>query len=306
MNNSVNRKTLGLAFSGSGNRTSFYIGFLEVLDEHKIPIDYISACSGGSLVAAAYACGNLEKFKQLLFNMKSKDYLDIATSQRGQGGLYSLNGLEKFLYENITNGKKFEEVKPLMTFITVDINSSETVELSMGDIAKAARISCTLPGIFEPTQWGNRSLVDGGILILLPAIFLKKYKPDVIIGVTTGGTKHVFAPGFLNLKKIYNYVKKTLFFEELAELFKNFQLGNPNEIGKKTNFFTNLGKSMDLAIEANTKMETSENFCSMIIKMKSPTTNKLVVNKGVIQQNYTLGRDTALANLTSIKQLLKE
>ena len=42
------KPTLGLALSGSGDRTTFYIGFLEVLDEAGIKIDYISACSGGS------------------------------------------------------------------------------------------------------------------------------------------------------------------------------------------------------------------------------------------------------------------
>ena len=60
--------TLGLALSGSGNRTTFYIGFLEVLTESGIKVDDISACSGGCWVAAAFACGTLPEFKKIIFD----------------------------------------------------------------------------------------------------------------------------------------------------------------------------------------------------------------------------------------------
>ena len=63
------KPTLGLALSGSGNRTSFYIGFLEVLQEKGIHLDYITACSGGCLAALAFSCGTLPEFKEKVFSL---------------------------------------------------------------------------------------------------------------------------------------------------------------------------------------------------------------------------------------------
>ncbi len=148
------KPTLGLALSGSGNRTSFYIGFLEVLKENNIDIDYIAACSGGALVAAAYACGTLDDLKTFGLNTSSKDLIKILTKKRGVGGLYSLDEAESTIVEKITKGKTFDQVKPIMTFVAVDIEKGELHDLCMGDIARAVRISCTTPALFEPVQWG--------------------------------------------------------------------------------------------------------------------------------------------------------
>ena len=105
------------------------------------------------------------------------------------------------MWEKFTKGLHFDEVKPLMTFTAVDIENSESVDLCIGDIARAARISCTVPGIFEPVQWGSRTLVDGGVLMRMPTQPLKKYGADVLVGISAGGTKHVFSKGQLSLKK---------------------------------------------------------------------------------------------------------
>ena len=37
----LKRPTIGLALSGASSRATYYIGFLEVMAENNIPIDYI-------------------------------------------------------------------------------------------------------------------------------------------------------------------------------------------------------------------------------------------------------------------------
>jgi membrane-associated phospholipid phosphatase len=49
------RKKVGLALASGGGRGMAHIGVLQVLTEHGIPIDLISGCSAGALVAAIYA-----------------------------------------------------------------------------------------------------------------------------------------------------------------------------------------------------------------------------------------------------------
>jgi NTE family protein len=297
--------TLGLAFSGSGNRTTFYIGFLEVLSEAGVKADYISACSGGSLVAAAYACGTLKEFKQIVFDMSRKELMAILTQKRGNGGLYSLEVLEELLRDKVTRGLHFDEVKTLMSFSAVDIESGESVDLCIGEIASAARISCTVPGIFEPIKWGNRTLVDGGLLMFLPVKPLKNFGADVIVGISTGGTSHIFAPGFLSVKKFLDFFKKSLFVKEIKLFASNFYPKNLDDRIEIPNLFTTLGRSMDLAIQANSKIDLGDSACDLVIKMKVAKANKIKMEPENLKKLYELGRASAAQNLPKIKQLLK-
>lgn len=298
------KKTLGLALSGSGNRTTFYVGFLEVLNESQIKVDYISACSGGALAASAYACETLPELKRILLSMSKKEFYNMATGKRGIGGLYSLDIFEEFLYTNITKGKTFEEVKTQMTFTAVDIESGVPVDLCIGDIAHATRISCTVPGIFEPVKRGNSTLVDGGVLMLLPVKPLERYKADVIVGISTGGTKHIFAPGLLNIKKAIDFFRKSLYVDEIKELFESFYESKNNSEEEVPGLFTTLGKSMDLAIKANAKMENSHKACDLVIEINVPKENKINVKPDSLKLHYELGRQSALENLPKIKALI--
>jgi len=51
------RPKIGLVLSGGGARGFAHIGVLKVLEENKIPVDYIAGASMGGLVGALYATG---------------------------------------------------------------------------------------------------------------------------------------------------------------------------------------------------------------------------------------------------------
>ena len=51
------RPRIGLALSGGGARGAAHIGVLEVLEEMRIPIDYVAGTSMGSIVGGLYAAG---------------------------------------------------------------------------------------------------------------------------------------------------------------------------------------------------------------------------------------------------------
>ena len=51
------RPRIGLALSGGGARGAAHIGLLQVLEEHRIPIDYIAGTSMGAVIGGLYAAG---------------------------------------------------------------------------------------------------------------------------------------------------------------------------------------------------------------------------------------------------------
>ena len=48
---------IGLVLSGGGAKGFSHVGVLKVLEEAKIPVDYIAGTSIGSIVGGLYACG---------------------------------------------------------------------------------------------------------------------------------------------------------------------------------------------------------------------------------------------------------
>jgi predicted acylesterase/phospholipase RssA len=175
----------------------------------------------------------------------------------------------------------------------------------MGDIAKAARISCTLPGIFEPVKWGDKTLVDGGLLTMVPSDFLKQAGMDVTVGINMRGTKHIFTETQINAKKVLNFFKKILLINGLGSLLNNVFKEDPADNSKIPGIFEVIGKSMDLAIAANKNSENSEADCDLTIISPLPKSGKDEFNPEISLFYYQKGRETAAEYAPKILELIK-
>ena len=71
------RLKIGLALSGGGARGAAHVGVIKVLEELRIPIDYIAGTSMGALVGAAYASGT--PISELERRLESADWDDLLT-----------------------------------------------------------------------------------------------------------------------------------------------------------------------------------------------------------------------------------
>ena len=310
---------IGLALSGASSRSGFHIGFLEVLNEHNIPIDYIAACSGGTIIAASYACGTLPELKQFLFQLNKDVVFSLLNRNGTKGGIYNLDRVEEQI-RKFTRDKKFEDVRPLMGFVTVDIDKGEQVVLSMGDIAHAARISCTVPGVFEPVVWGNRTLVDGGLLSIVPCDVVRQAGMDIVIGVNIRAVEHIFLPYQVRIHRALRALKKVFLvcyaerlwntmakaFEQM-DIFDFFADVNMHEsdLSNRQGLFSVLGKSLDLAIAAQNKKDKYDVFkdSDLLIRheMKRGRQSYAVEQ---MQRNYEEGRKAALENIPQIRKLI--
>lgn len=319
--NQSTRPSIGLAMSGAAARSVYYIGFLEVLTENNIKLDYIAASSGATIVAASYACGTLDKFKEFAFSINSSVVMSaLETSKRG--GIYNLD-LTEGIYRKFTKNLKFEEVKPLMGFLAADIQTGDQVILCMGDIAHAARISCTVPGLFEPVKWGNRILVDGGLLNVVPGEIVRKAGVDIVLGIHIRASKHIFNKNQLLAKQLFNGLKKLLLvkqaehvWDKLIESLEHIGFFDyyQNIKGKedKQDFpgmFDVLGKSLDLAIEANRKSdkvpESSNYGCDLLVTSKPNPNFFGPVGFKEMRSVYQSGREEATLAIPKINKLIE-
>jgi NTE family protein len=185
-------------FSGGGIKGFALIGACEEIENKGFRFARVAGTSAGSIVAALIAAGYSSKeIYQLLDELDLSKLLDARKTiipfpfakwlfVYWKLGLYKGNELEKWLCEKL-------EVKGIRTFadlppqalrvIGSDLSNGQMIVFpddlkkygispSSFSIAKAIRISCSIPYFFEPVRMrsidGINVLVDGGVLSNFP------------------------------------------------------------------------------------------------------------------------------------------
>src|SRR5574340_422879 len=68
------RPKIGVVFGGGGAKGAAHIGVLKVLEEQKIPVDYIAGTSMGAIVGALYASGlSADELEKVITSINWKD-----------------------------------------------------------------------------------------------------------------------------------------------------------------------------------------------------------------------------------------
>lgn len=299
--------------SGSGARSIFYIGFMEVLLEQNIPIYAIAAQSGASFIAASIACGTFESFKKDALNLNWKRLRKLFSFSSSGLGIFSLEKAENYISETVTLGQHFDQVPLKLCFPVTDLTSGQLVPLAYGDLAKAIITTCSVPGLFEPILWGNQLLVDGGLLSTIPVKAVEDFGCDAILSVSVRGTDHVFPAFMLHTRLAYNYLKRNYFRSLIPRRKFATTLGVKIPVGEVPEtepedafgmsriFF----KSLDLALEAKNSKEYSAKGGTPWLKVMQG--DGKYVDSLILSQNndlYSQGRQAALENLVSIKELV--
>ena len=211
------RPTIGLVLGGGGARGGAHVGIIKVLDELRIPVDYIAGTSMGAIVGGLYASGmdaaELEEtirdadWSRLLadrppraqrsYRRKGDDFgflvdFDVGVGKDGlifpqglvQGQTLTLE-LKKLLMPVVTIDD-FDRLPIPFRALATDIISGDAVILDSGDLATAIRASMSVPGLFKPVTTDGQVLVDGGVANNLPVEIAKKMGADVLIVVDVG------------------------------------------------------------------------------------------------------------------------
>lgn len=182
---------LGLALGGGGARGLAHIGVLKVLDETDLRPAFVAGTSVGSLVGALYCCGYT--WRQIHDIAGSTNWGDLASVVVPRMGLVNTKKLERFV-DRLIGGKSFEELAVPFRAVAVDITRGEEVVLSQGPVSRAVRASASIPGIFEPTPWEGRLLVDGGLLDNVPTGVVRDMGAQVVVAVNLSGERSASRP----------------------------------------------------------------------------------------------------------------
>lgn len=210
-------------FSGGGIRGFALIGAYEEIEKRGFQFVRVAGTSAGSIVAALIAAGYTSKeVYQLIDGLHNSEILDARKtyipfakwlSVYWRLGLYKGNAFEKWMKDKLeARGiRTFSDLPPQsLRVIASDLSNGQMVVLpddlvkygiSPGSfpVAKAIRMSCSIPYFFEPVKMrshdGTNILVDGGVLSNFPMwLFdkenIKKVRPVLGIKLSADEYEH--------------------------------------------------------------------------------------------------------------------
>ncbi len=220
---SVNAQRVGLVLSGGGAKGLAHIGVIKALEEHGIPIDYITGTSMGAIIGGLYAIGYtpeqmIEEFESEEFYIWSKGivpekYVYYYKKPELNSGMFNFSvEIEKGkinprlpsyfvpthqmdiafmqIYGTAIAKANYNFDSLMVPFRTVaaDIYRKQPHIFRNGDLGTAIRASMTFPFYFRPITIDSIPLFDGGIFNNFPwDIMLEEFKPDIIIGSNVSG-----------------------------------------------------------------------------------------------------------------------
>lgn len=216
---SLYAQSVGLVLSGGGAKGCTHVGVIKALEEHNIPIDYVTGTSIGSIIGALYSMGytpeemeslissemfntwlkgrvdEKEKFyfkeddvtpEFVSFKMKLKESFtfkpEIPNSFISPD---QMNQATMYLFAQANTICKENFDSLFIPFRCISTNMTEKGEYihRNGDLGDAVRASMSFPFVFQPVRVNGQLMVDGGIYNNFPLdVMQEEFKPDYIIG----------------------------------------------------------------------------------------------------------------------------
>lgn len=174
------RPRIGLAFGGGFARGIVHIGALKVLEEEKIPIDFVAGTSVGSIIGAAFCNGtSAGELAEIALMVRFKHFARWTFSRYG----FCNNDRIETVLKRMVNVRSFEELKIPLAIAATNFQTGEPVVFTSGPILSAVRASCAYPGMFLPVEIDGKTYVDGMLAWLVPTTPLKQMGADRVIGL---------------------------------------------------------------------------------------------------------------------------
>jgi NTE family protein len=213
---------VGVVLSGGGATALAHVGFLKVLEDNEIPIDYIGGTSMGSVIAGMYASGysvaeidsfvRSEPFMQMVTGQLDDDFrfyfkdpepsASMGTIKYSKGTFITnaiptnlidpvqldWNLMSSFSQADQASGSNFDSLYIPFRCIAADVKNKREITFKNGPLNVALRASSTYPFYLPPRRVDGVLLFDGGIYNNFPVgTIYREFAPDVILGCNVSG-----------------------------------------------------------------------------------------------------------------------
>lgn len=196
------RIRLGVALGGGGARGLAHIGVLQVLQEAGIAVGAIAGASMGAIVGGLFAAnpdllGEPARLAELLSVAPGNPWRSGSWREKASGLLDAFDYVEHDLFglgrdsgarlerrlDAVAAHRTIEELNVPFAATATDVMTGDVAVLRSGNLARALHASAALPGVFTPVAWGQRWLIDGGVVSNLPVRATRALGADVVVGV---------------------------------------------------------------------------------------------------------------------------
>ena len=207
------RPRVGLVLEGGGALGLAHIGVLQWMEDHKIPIHYVTGTSMGGLIGGAYATGmNPAEVRTLVTSINwdevlrgTTEFADLSLRRKQDRRAYP-NSLEFGLRKGVrfpggfNSGQQVNLIldrialpySGLQTFddlpipfrcVATELTSRSLHVFKDGSLSQALRATMSIPGFFNPVTTGGKTYVDGGLLNNLPTDVARDMGAEVIVAI---------------------------------------------------------------------------------------------------------------------------
>jgi NTE family protein len=172
------RRPVGLVLSGGSARAFAHIGVLKRLEELNIIPDFIVANSMGSIVGLLYGAGfSPDQISEIIETTNLSELFRMTLPLKG-----GVIDVEKFsgMLHNFTGEIDVSELPIPVMVLCEDLITKRQVWIAEGNIITVMKAAYALPLYFNPVEYREHLLIDGGIANLVPLDCAYMYSDTVI------------------------------------------------------------------------------------------------------------------------------
>ena len=193
---------INLALSGGGIKGVAHLGALKALEENNIEVAAIAGSSVGSIIASLYGAGySCSALKEIIYEQNFTQFKDgfILNLYRliFRYGVYRGQSILDWLEDKLQAKGiiTFSDLKVDARIVVSDISSCCAKVFSKQNtpdysVAKAVRMSLSIPVLYQPCFYEHRFCVDGGLINNLPlTVFKNSSRPTLGLLIVSSSIK---------------------------------------------------------------------------------------------------------------------
>jgi NTE family protein len=160
-------KKISLVLGGGGAKGFAHIGAIQELKKNEIEFNEVIGTSIGALVGAFVASKNYQALDEFVKEINDLSFFKLQDFSFSKKGLLKGEKVKKYIEDKLGN-LQFEDLEIKLKIVAGDLKNGKEYVFETGKISSAIRASISLPGIFQPVEYQNKILVDGGIVNPVP------------------------------------------------------------------------------------------------------------------------------------------